>query len=54
MTVKMGASEERASDKIYLEPTKFKSGANGATTWVHFDVTRFSVFTLMMNTLKRD
>ncbi len=42
MTVKMGASEERASDKIYLEPTKFKSGANGATTWVHFDVTRFS------------
>jgi len=42
MTVKMGASEERSSDKIYLEPTKFKSGANGATTWVHFDVTRFS------------
>lgn len=42
MAVKMGASEERSSDKIYLEPTKFKSGANGATTWVHFDVTRFS------------
>ena len=38
----MGVSEERSSDKIYLEPTKFKSGANGATTWVHFDVTRFS------------
>ncbi|MCO8070939.1 LysM peptidoglycan-binding domain-containing protein [Acinetobacter lwoffii] len=42
MTIKMRASEERASDKIYLEPKKFKSGANGATTWVHFDVTRFS------------
>lgn len=42
MAVKMGASEERSSDKIYLEPTKFKSGANGATTWIHFDVTKFS------------
>ena len=29
MTIKMRASEERASDKIYLEPKKFKSGANG-------------------------
>lgn len=39
---KMGASEQRLENKIYLEPKKFKDGLEGATTWVHFDVTRFS------------
>ncbi|WP_130804038.1 M23 family metallopeptidase [Acinetobacter ihumii] len=42
MIKKMGASENRELNKIYLEPKVFNSGAQGATTWVHFDVTKFS------------
>lgn len=42
MIVKMKASEERITNRIYLEPTKFKSGAKGADTWIHFDITRLS------------
>ena len=42
LTNKMRAVETRESNKIYLEPTKFRDGSNGATTWVHFDITRFS------------
>lgn len=41
MAIKMGASEQRSTDKIYLEPKEFNDGSSGATTWVHFDVTRF-------------
>ena len=40
MTVKMGATEQRATNKIYLEPKVFNNGNSGATTWVHFDITR--------------
>jgi len=39
---KMGASEQRLENKIYLEPKKFNDGSKGATTWLHFDVTKFS------------
>lgn len=39
---KMKASEQRLENKIYLEPKKFNDGSRGATTWVHFDVTKFS------------
>ena len=42
MTIKMGASEQRSTDKIYLEPKEFNDGSSGATTWVHFDVTKLS------------
>ena len=42
MEIKMGASEQRQTDKIYLEPKVFNNGGSGATTWVHYDVTRFS------------
>ncbi|MCY6412978.1 LysM peptidoglycan-binding domain-containing protein [Acinetobacter sp. VNH17] len=42
MAKKMGASEQRTTNKIYLEPKIFNSGASGATTWVHFDVTAFA------------
>ncbi|USA52541.1 LysM peptidoglycan-binding domain-containing protein [Acinetobacter sp. C32I] len=42
MIKKMRASENREVDKIYLEPKVFNSGTSGATTWVHFDVTKFS------------
>lgn len=38
---KMGASEIRTKNKIYLEPKIFKSGAAGARTWVHYDITFF-------------
>ncbi|WP_180164483.1 LysM domain-containing protein [Acinetobacter sp. YH12049] len=40
MAVKMGATEQRATNKIYLEPKVFNNGDSGATTWVHFDITR--------------
>ena len=36
----MGATEQRATNKIYLEPKVFNNGNSGATTWVHFDITR--------------
>lgn len=39
---KMRASEQRLENKIYLEPKKFNDGSKGATTWLHFDVTKFS------------
>ncbi|MGE8560074.1 MAG: peptidoglycan-binding protein, partial [Acinetobacter sp.] len=42
MATKMGAGEQRFTNKIYLEPKQFNNGDNGATTWVHFDITRFS------------
>lgn len=42
LAIKMGASEQRVNNKIYLEPTKFNDGTNGVTTWVHFDITRLS------------
>ncbi|BFM83917.1 LysM peptidoglycan-binding domain-containing protein [Acinetobacter baumannii] len=41
MAKKMGASEQRIRDKIYLEPKVFRSGEAGATSWVHFDITMF-------------
>lgn len=41
MVKKMGASEQRIRDKIYLEPKVFRSGEAGATSWVHFDITMF-------------
>ncbi|HEI8440125.1 TPA: LysM peptidoglycan-binding domain-containing protein [Acinetobacter baumannii] len=41
MAKKMGASEQRIRDKIYLEPKAFRSGEAGATSWVHFDITMF-------------
>jgi LysM repeat protein len=40
MVVKMGASEQRLTNKIYLEPQVFNDGTSGAKTWVHFDITR--------------
>lgn len=43
LAVKMEASEQRAENKIYLEPKKFDDGTDGAKTWVHFDVTKFSL-----------
>lgn len=43
LAVKMEASEQRVNNKIYLEPTKFNDGTDGATTWIHFDVTKFSL-----------
>ncbi|MFW2757871.1 hypothetical protein ACN6RC_18615, partial [Acinetobacter baumannii] len=33
MAKKMGASEQRIRDKIYLEPKVFRSGEAGATSW---------------------
>ena len=42
MAVKMNATEQRASNKIYLEPSVFNNGSQGAQTWVHFDITRLS------------
>lgn len=39
---KMKASEQRIENKIYLEPKKFNDGKDGALTWVHFDITKFS------------
>lgn len=41
LAVKMGASEQRIDNKIYLEPKKFNNGKDGALTWVHFDITKF-------------
>lgn len=41
LAVKMGASEQRIDNKIYLEPKKFNNGQDGALTWVHFDITKF-------------
>lgn len=43
LTKKMSATEQRNLNKIYLEPKVFKNGDAGAVTWVHFDVTGFSV-----------
>lgn len=43
LVVKMGASEQRFDNKIYLEPKKFNDGTSGATSWIHFDVTKFSM-----------
>lgn len=43
LAVKMEASEQRSDNKIYLEPKKFNDGTDGATTWIHFDVTKFSL-----------
>ncbi|OTG76726.1 peptidoglycan-binding protein [Acinetobacter sp. ANC 4169] len=42
ISTKMGATELRVTDKIYLEPKVFASGKSGANTWVHFDITRYS------------
>lgn len=50
---KMGASENREINKIYLEPKVFNSGAPGATTWVHFDVTKFSSIYFSENFFKK-
>lgn len=35
------ASLKRTDDKFWMEPKRFSSGAAGATTWVHIDVTEF-------------
>ncbi|KOR14876.1 peptidoglycan-binding protein [Acinetobacter sp. C15] len=43
LTKKMSATEQRNLNKIYLEPKVFKNGDSGAVTWVHFDVTGFSI-----------
>lgn len=53
MAKKMGASEQRIRDKIYLEPKVFRSGEAGAKTWVHFDVTAFSNKYLNNNLFKQ-
>ena len=53
MAVKMGAGEKRHTDKIYLEPKQFNNGDTGATTWVHFDITRFSKIYLDDNFFKK-
>lgn len=41
LTKKMRGMETRENGKIYLEPAVFNSGASGAKTWVHFDITKF-------------
>lgn len=41
LTVKMGASEVRKKNQIYLEPKTFSNGDAGARTWVHYDITFF-------------
>lgn len=43
LVAKMNASEQRQDDKIYMEPEKFNDGSSGASTWVHYDVTKFSM-----------
>lgn len=53
MIKKMGASENREVDKIYLEPKVFNSGTSGATTWVHFDVTKFSAIYFSRNIFQK-
>ena len=42
MVKKMGATEQRSLNRIYLEPKVFNNGDEGAVTWVHFDIMGFS------------
>ncbi|MHA3060742.1 LysM peptidoglycan-binding domain-containing protein [Acinetobacter sp. ANC 4636] len=46
----MQASTTRTIDHIYLEPDHYGSGP-GATTWVHFDVTKFNKKAYLKNDL---
>ncbi|MFW2175874.1 LysM peptidoglycan-binding domain-containing protein [Acinetobacter guillouiae] len=41
LSTKMGASEVRKKNQIYLEPKTFSDGTAGARTWVHYDITYF-------------
>ncbi|WP_201552002.1 LysM peptidoglycan-binding domain-containing protein [Psychrobacter fjordensis] len=37
----MNATLTRANNKIWLEPSKWNDGSNAATTWVHYDVSKY-------------